>query len=280
MTTEHAEDLAFEQGFNSIHADPAQPTEAAPAATEEAPEPAAPATAPEAVAQPEKKTEPEPDPFASLPPAVRDLLAAIPVLRADLESTKRIANMVPALQSRIDKLSQPAPATAPEAVAPGKSKFAKVEAIRAELPEIADALDEIAADRQRAQEPPPAAPQPSQPQATSNPHEEALTAVRPSWANDLISSDFQLWLARQDQQFQTMVHRTNNAKDILDALGRFDAFRQQTTSTQQTTQARASRMAAGVIPTGNVRRAPPAPSQDDEEDAAFTAAFNTARGRP
>ena len=279
-TTKQDEDLAFEQGFNATQAEPATDKPAAEKTAEAVEPPAteAPAAADNkpAAAEPAAKTEPEPDPFASLPPAVRDLLARVPALEARLEQTTRVANMVPALQSRIDKLNSQAATTDQ---VPAQRKFAKVEALRNELPEIADALDEIANDRH----PAPAEQQPQQRQpvmpaaSEANPQEEALTSVRPTWADDLISSDFQLWLARQPRDYQAQVQNTSKAGDILQALVRFDAFRQQTTSTQQLSQQRTTRMAAAVTPQGDGRRQRPAPVEDDE-DAAMAAAFNKQRG--
>lgn len=278
-TTEQDEDLAFEQGFNATQAEPAtdQPAEKAKEVEPPATDAPAAAEAKPAAAEPAAKSEPEPDPFASLPPAVRDLLARVPALEARLEQTTRVANMVPALQSRLDKLN--AHAATPDQVPAGR-KYAKVEALRNELPEIAAALDEIVSDRHPAPEAKqPESRQPATPAASeANPQEEALTSVRPTWADDLISSDFQLWLARQPRDYQAQVQNTSKAGDILQALGRFDAFRQQTTSTQQLSQQRATRMAAAVTPQGDGRRQRPAPAEDDEE-AAFTAAFAKARGR-
>lgn len=282
MTIETDEDLAFEQGFNSIHETPAQPQEQATPEPAAAPADQAPATAP-AVAKPEETPEPAVDPFAGLPPAVRELLATIPALRTEIETTRRMANMVPALQSRIDKLSQPAPATAHEAVTPSKGRFAKVEAIRNELPEIADALDEIANAHLQGREQPhqakPATQMEAPPPAEKSPHEDALDSVRPTWSNDLMSSDFQLWLTQQPADFQNMVARTNRAGDILNALGKFDGFRAQTTTTQQLNQTRTGRMAAAVAPQGDGRRQRVQATAEDEEDAAFAAGFKKARGR-
>jgi hypothetical protein len=272
MTTdEQDEDLAFEQAFNAATAQPA-PQEAPQKVESEAPADAAPATAPEAVDKPEKKEAPAEDPFASLPQQVRELLARVPALEARLEQTTRVANMVPALQSRLDKLNQHAPAT--EQV-PSKSRFAKIDALRNDLPEIADALDEIVAATHR---PEPQGQQPEH-QAEANPHEEALSSVRPTWADDLTSADFQLWLAQQPRDFQAHVQATNKAGDILAALGRFDAFRAQTQTTRQLTQTRSTRMAAAVTPQGDGRRQRAPVAAEDEEEAAFSAAFNKARGR-
>ena len=272
MTTEQDEDLAFEQAFNAATAPPAH-QDAPEKEQPEAPADAAQATAPEAVATPEKTAEPAEDPFASLPQAVRDLLARVPALEARLEQTTRVANMVPALQSRIDRMNQPSPAT--EQV-PAKSRFAKIDALRNDLPEIADALDEIVAAQHRPE--PQGQSQQPEPQAGANPHEDALSSVRPTWADDLTSGDFQLWLAQQPRDFQAHVQGTNKAGDILAALGRFDAFRAQTQTTKQLTQTRSTRMAA-VTPQGDGRRQRAPVPFEDEEEAAFSAAFNKTRGR-
>jgi hypothetical protein len=273
-TSEQDEDLAFEQAFHAVTADHADQEPAPKADTPEPSEPAAQATAAEAVAKPDKNAEPEVDPFASLPPQVRDLLARVPALEARLEAATRMANMVPALQSRLDKLNQPA-AIEPSSVPAGR-KYAKVEALRNELPEIADALDEIVADRHREPDPQ-AAPQQHAPDA--NPHEEALTSVRPTWADDLTSSGFQLWLSQQPRDYQATVVSTNKAGDILAALGQYDVYTARTQTTQQLNQNRATRMAAAVAPQGDGRRQRAQPTPEDEEEAAFAAAFNKARGR-
>ncbi len=279
-TTEQDEDLAFEAGFNAVNADPADRPEPK-QAKDESPDHAADPTADakkSAVAEPEAKPEPVVDPFASLPPQVRDLLAAIPGMRAELETVRRVANMVPALQSRIDKMNQPAPATDK---VPAKSRFAKIDAIRNDLPEIAEALDEIVnAQHQAHPEPQGQQRQPeAAPAEAANPQEEALSSVRPSWADDLTSSDFQLWLAQQPREYQAQVQSTSKAGDILTALGKFDAFRAQTQSTRQLTQTRTTRMAAAVAPQGDGRRQPARTAPEDDEEAAFAAAFKKARGR-
>lgn len=280
MTTqeERDEDLAFNQAFEATKAGTAG--EQGKEVAEPAPPPQSAETTAEAPAvdKPAESAKEEADPFASLPPAVRDLLATIPALRAEQEQLRRMANMVPALQSRIDKMSQPAAAESPSV--PAKSRFAKVEALRNELPEIADALDEIA----NAQHQAPAATRPeprqqdaAQPQAT--PEERTLTLARPTWADDLTSSDFQLWLVRQPREFQAQVQQTSEPGEILAALGKFDASKAQTTNAQQLNQTRTTRMAAAVTPQGDGRRQSRAAAPDDEEEAAFTAAFNKRRGR-
>lgn len=272
------EDLAFKQAFNANTGKAANETAIAMA------EPVTPqpeqATAEQAVAVPDKDApqEPEPDPFASLPQAVRDLLARVPALEARLEQTTRVANMLPALQSRLDKMNQQAATESPSAPA---RRFAKVEALRNELPEIADALDEIANDRHPAPEPTKPEPrQEVQEQAPEGQAEKTLTFARPTWADDLNSSDFQLWLVRQPPAYQAQVKRTDEPGEILAALGKFDAARAQTTTQQQLTQTRASRMAAAVAPQGDGRRQRAATTPDeDEEETAFRSRLNKNLGR-
>lgn len=269
-TTEQDEDLAFEQGFNSVHTEPAPAKPASPAPE---PEEAQPTAETPAVAAPEKAPEPEApavDPFAGLPPQVRDLLAAIPTMRAELETVRRVANMVPALQSRLDRMHQQ-PAT--EQVPARRSS--KIDAIREDLPEIADALDELAAGLPQRQEP--AAPAPA-PAVQADPQEEVLSSVRPTWADDLNSSDYQLWLSTQPRDVQQRANTTTKAVEILATLTAFDLYRQQTQSTRQTNQSRTTRMAAAVNPQGDGRRQSRAAPEDDE-DAAFAAGFNKVRKR-
>ena len=274
------EDLAFKQAFNA-NTGKAANEQTAPVVVEPVtPQPER-ATAEQAVAVPDKDApqEPEPDPFASLPQAVRDLLARVPALEARLEQTTRVANMVPALQSRIDKMNQQASPESPSAPA---RKFAKVEALRNELPEIADALDEIANYQHR--EPEPTKPEPRQsPQDDSNTTsaaERTLEIARPQYADELNSSAFQLWLVRQPPAYQAQVRLTHEAGDILAALGKFDASKAQTTTQQQLTQTRASRMAAAVAPQGDGRRQRAATTPDeDEEETAFRSRLNKNLGR-
>jgi hypothetical protein len=280
---ERDEDLAFEQGFDSITAESEH--EAPPVARAE---PSAPASEPAAttdqpaVADPEKKDEPVTDPFAGLPQQVRDMLARVPALEARLDQAVRQANMVPALQSRLDKLQQQSPPIAEPSKGepmPGQRKLAKVEALRKELPEIADALDEIVNDRQAQQrEAEPAKAEPMQQQRDSKAEERVLSGVRPTWADDLVSSDFQLWLSQQPRADQARIQSTNVAEDILGALKAFDGYREQTKTVRNINERRSNRMQSGVVPQGDTpRRARPAAEADDE-DSAMNAAFNKQRG--
>ena len=97
-----------------------------------------------------------------------------------------------------------------------------------------------------------------------------MTLARPNWADDLMSTDFQLWLTRQPRDFQAQVQQTYEPGDLLAALSRFDASKSKPTPSQQLNQTRTNRMAAAVTPQGDGRRARQAPPEDEEE-AAFAA---------
>lgn len=272
------EEQAFAQASQALQAG-APDRQITPAVTEPDPAPTQAEPTAQAVDTAAEQSEAEIDPFASLPKAVRDLLATIPAMRAEHDQLRRMANMLPALQSRLDKMSQPAPATESPSV-PAKSRFAKVEALRNELPEIADALDEIANDRHpapAATQPEPRQQAPDQQQAT--PAERTLSIARPNWADDLMSTDFQLWLTRQPRDFQAQVQQTSEPGDMLAALSRFDASKSTPTPSQQLNQTRTSRMAAAVTPQGDSRRTPSRQVPEDEEEAAFTARSNQLRRR-
>lgn len=299
MTTEQDEDAAFEQGFNAVNAE--QPAQDDPAPADQEPKAPAPQAAdssaaaqttdkPADAANPGEQAPAEPvvDPFAAFPKEVRDILARVPQLESELAQTRRVANMVPALQSRLDKLSQQSAADP----APGsRVRLERVQALREQgLPEIADALEELAAatmpkarDDDAQASGGQAAAQAAAPAA--DPQQEVLDDLRPTWGEDLSSSDFQLWLARQEPAYRNEVQSTGKATVILKALSAFDAFRQQagsppsstTNTVRQPAAARTTRMAAAVLPQGDGRRARVA--VDDDEDAAFAAGFAAVSGR-
>lgn len=297
MNTELDEDTAFEQGFQDVHAD--QPTQQTAAPAHNEPQAQATQTADQAAAQTTASqddaaktgehtpAEPVIDPFAALPKEVREILARVPQLEAELAQTRRVANMVPALQSRMDKLTQHAAASG----APAKPRLERVAALRDQgLPEIADALEELAAATMPQGRDDDAGATGGQTThantADADPQQEMLDELRPTWGDDLSSSDFQLWLARQTPEYRQEVQSTGKATVILKALSTFDAFRQQTGAptgasnlnpVQQVSAARSTRMAAAVTPQGDGRRQPRA--IEDDEDAAFAAGFASVAGR-
>lgn len=275
--TEHDDDADFIAGFDSTVPEPVIQTASSNPA-DHAPAPTAPATSTEGAAKPEPTVE-EADPFAGLPQAVRDLLADVPKMRTEVESLRRAAGQVPALQSQIDKLKAERTAPPPTGAATA-SRFEKVDNLRSQgLDDIADAMDEIAAampgKTATTKEEPPAAPASQQATTTTeadDPVIAALDGARPTWSNELFGTDCQLWLSRQDPAFQTKVRTTNNPGVILEALGKFDAFKAQTSTRQQSESARLQRMSAAATPRGDGRSVR-APAQGEDEDADMNAGF-------
>lgn len=271
------EDDAFAAGFAETLTEPAE-KKAAPAAeptTEEA-KGTTPEAKPAEAAAPTDEASAIEDPFAGLPPQVRELLAEIPTLRAKTEAAEARAResvgRVGALQSEVAKLRQPA---APEA--PAKPKFPKLEALRSEheLSEIADAFDEVIEQFTPKPQADPA-PEPVQAlPAASDPQMEALDELRSNWAQDLISSDFQLWLATQPKDYAQQIASTGKAAEILGALNKFDAYQAQTQTARQAAAARQTRMSSAVTPQGDGRRGARGPAPADDEQAAFEAGFRT-----
>lgn len=289
QTPSDSEDAAFAAGFDNTTATPAA-TQAAGAAElkpegeqdggtlpSDQPQGDGTTTSTDSLEQPEAAA----DPFAGLPPAVRDLLAEIPTLRATAETAvrqaKESAGRVASLQSRLDKLN----ANPAADQAPAKPRFAKVEALREQgLPEIADALEEIAAatttaEKTRAPDStadPAGAAETTPVDDSLTPDEMALQIARPTWATDLTGTDFQLWLARQPREYQQRIQSTDKAAEIMEALTQFDAFKKAPPSGSQ----RGARMAAAVQPTSDGRRGTPRGQvQPMTEDEAFEAGFKS-----
>ena len=189
------------------------------------------------------------DPFAGLPEAVRNALATIPTLQQELRST---VGRVGALQRELAQARQPAP----EPEAPRQPS--KLEALRQELPEVADALEEATRNR---------GPSPEELRAelAAQMQEELLESQRPTWAQDLTGNDFQQWLTTQTPQYQQQVRESSRASVVLGALSKYDAFKSQAVQRIQQLQRNQSRLSAAVTPSSGTRRAP-AKSEDDMTD--------------
>jgi hypothetical protein len=108
---------------------------------------------------------------------------------------------------------------------------------------------------------------------------EVLDELRPTWAEEANSSDFQLWLATQPRDYQAQVQATSKARDLLAALSKFDGYRQQLQTTRAAASSQHARLAAAVVPQGDGRRMPSGASAIDEEEAAMSAGFKKVRGR-
>lgn len=283
---QHDVDDDFVGGFNSGEGDGQPEVEEAkgspdqPSGSGEQPAGQQEATPP-AGDQPSSSAEPAVDPYAGLPEPVRELLAKIPSLEAEraaeAEARRRLEGQVRSFQSRLDKLSAtppPAPAEPPRLEKLAQAK----EALGTDLPEVMDALDELAALLPKPQALPPAEPQDSAPAAAAaqpapvpaplTPEAQAafdaLDAVRPDWFETLDSADCKLFLTTRPELAQTY-QGMRTAGDALKVLGEFDRYRQSLATAQSTATTRQTRMAAGVLPSGGAR-APARVSPGSEDD--------------
>jgi hypothetical protein len=233
------------------------------------------------------------DPFAGMPQAAREILSRIPQLEAELLQTRRVANLVPALQSQIDRLTSGRPAAEGSRTAPrrddpaprsARRSLPSIDAIRAEVPEVAAAFDEVierAGLLKPSAEPTGRTSTDTAPAGNAGPADEneaVLDSVRPNWANDLSSTDFQLWLATQPADYRANVMSTSRASVMLQAFTAFDAARPKPAgSPAPAPQPRNTRMASAVALSAGNRPAPSSRSQagsEDPEEAAFVSRFN------
>lgn len=256
------EDAAMQAGFDSTEGDQSEQSGSSSTTEATAQPPAGQQTeAPKTTPEPSPSAEAVTDPFEGLPPAARKLLAEVPTLQSQLAATeeraRRAEGQVRSLQGRFDKLSE---APAPKL---DKLQHAK-DTLGYDMPEVMDALEELAALLPKPQsESPVVAPAPTpaaQAQAEArpeteavNPHMQALDKVRPDWFETLESADLKLWLTTQPTELQATYRRMSSAGDALDVLGAFDKYRQQLQTASTQAAARTSRVAAAVVPSGHAR---------------------------
>lgn len=224
------EDADLELGFTNTLTDetdpPAPPAPAAQAPAAPTP-PAAPAPQQDATPAPQASdATPEPnvtvDPFEGVSPAVREMLGDYQRLKTEFTEIRRVAGMVPGLQRELDRLKNTVTPPAPKPDA--SRRFQTVEKLREEgLDDIAAALDEIgAAIPQPSASPPPAAPVKDASDADAA--DAQLASVRPTWQQDLTSTEFLLWLSQQPAGFQNEMRSTADPDVIVKGLKQYDAF--------------------------------------------------------
>ncbi len=202
---------------------------------------AAPAPAPAPAAPPPPTEQAPVDPYAGLPEAVRTALVAD---RQLVEQRVRSAEgRVAALQR---ELAQRPQAPAPEPEAPRKTKL---DAIRKELPEVVEAIEEargqaVDQDALRKQ---------MLLEAKALVQEELLEDRHPDWAQKLTGQGFQSWLQTQPAEYQQKVRGTDRASVMSAALTTFDQAKAQAAARQTVQNARDKRIAAAVTPRGTGR---------------------------
>lgn len=277
---------AFDNSFDST--DGAPPPAASPTGKTTAPAAPAPAAgAKPSPAAPKPESEPPADahvdPYAGLSKEVKEGLAQVPALKHAFDS---LNGRFVALERQLKELSTPAPAGANGASKPAPaSKAARVkrEAIRGELHEVAEAMDEleeaIASHAPPAPAPAPAA-APASDENEESPAFKALTAVDKDWQSKLRGTDFALWLTQQDQAYANTVRTTGEAAVIAQALTRFDQFQARVKAQTDAREAERQRVegernnrvtAAAQRPRGNAR--PPAAPPGDDVEAAFETGY-------
>lgn len=295
-TAAQDDDDGLQAGFDSTSDDDFsqsdEGSEVAGAGASDPPKGQTPAIAATEGSQAEGQTEqPAVDPYADLPPQVRDLLAQAaraPELEQRLEAmaeqNRRLDAQVRSIQSRFDKQMAAAGKT-PQALE--RIDRAR-EAYEGDMPELADALEELKGLLPQPLEPEDAAPAPVAPaptatrtQAPAQPaqagidpvaqaHMEALDQVAPTWFDDLNSTDAQLWLTtRPDMAAEFKQMRT--AAQVLKVHGEFNKYRQAQTTAQTHAATTSARRAAAATPEGVSRRPPPQAVQSEED--AMNAGF-------
>jgi hypothetical protein len=212
------------------------------------------AVAPDPAPAAQKPSEQAPaDPYAELPEAVRNALAAD---RQLVEQRVRSAEgRVAALQR---ELAQRPQAPAPQAEPPRRTKL---DALREELPEVVEAIEEargqvVDADAMRQQ---------MRAEAMATVQEELLEDKHPDWAQKLTGQSFQSWLQTQPADYQAKVRGTERAAVMSAALTTFDQAQASAAAKQGVQAQRNKRIAAAVTPNGT-RRVPDKSLDDLNED--------------
>lgn len=218
------------------------------------PDPAESSTPAPAEPKVDEPTPAAPDPYAGLPEPVRTALAAIPQFEQRVRSAE---GRVAALQR---ELAQRPQAPAPEPEAPRKTAL---DAIRDELPEVVAAIEEarsqsIDTDSLRQQ---------IKAEAMAELQEDLLNDAHPDWAQQVVSQDFQTWLATQPADYQQKVKNTDKARVLSGALSAFSEAKAIADKRQAVQDSRQRRMTAAVAP--NSARRAPAKSLDGLTDDEF-----------
>lgn len=270
-TKELTPEQEFEQAFAAVSSDQAHVASTEPDLVEEPPKGEAETSQTQGG---QAQADPEEDPFAALPQAVRDELAKVTRLQHELETQRRQVGQIGALQREIDRLGKLLPREAPVA-----QKLEKVERLRQDLPEFAEALDEVhqlvTAQRQEREAPPETQAEQTQGDSVIKEQMATLDELRPDWMQTFRSTDYLLWLGRQTPERQQEIKSTKRAAVILKSLDDFGTFvvgQRRPPAAQQ----RQDRMAAAAMPQASARRGQRAEPVDDEAD--FLAGFRSVSG--
>lgn len=203
-----------------------------------APPAAAPAPASSTAAAPAPNTgesrQEDDDPFKDLSPKARELLAEVPTLRRNFDALqgrlaptqRKLAEVERENAELRRRLDSGAPAPSPAGSPPAaNAPSAALERVRGELPEVAEAIEEMLA-RVPTASPPPPAPAPATTaqggdEAAIDAAGQSLARVHPDWIPTMNSDGYKLWLAGQDRATQDELMSTNDPVIVADALTKF-----------------------------------------------------------
>lgn len=272
LENEADEDKAFDDAFNAVvpdQDDPAPETES----REDDPQPE-PVSGEADKPEPKSKEEPEEDELAGMPPKVRALLAEIDALRKAASIVPGLEQRLRQAEGRLGDLNGRIPKPQP----PAPPKLERWEALREQLPEMADGLEELLQHRLPPKaEPEPKPEQPQEPQSAPTP---TLDKLYPSWGQTVQGDDFKLWLASQDEAYRAGVMSTDSEAEFIDALAKFTSHQRamqaaaqaaaaRQVAANQVSQVRLARAASAAVPQGSGRRAPVITDEDDAFDEGF-----------
>lgn len=190
------------------------------------------------------------DELAGLSPAVRAKLDEYDSLRAAAAQIPTLEHKWRSEQGRVAAL-QAELRQAHAAPPPEPKRMEAFERVKAELPEVADAMEEYFQSRQ---------PQKVEAQPDAEAPLSILGEEAPDWEQTVTGMPFQQWIATQDPAYREKVNKTNSEAVMLAAITKFQAHQQITAersaAAQKAAQTRQARVSAAVVPLGAGRREP------------------------
>lgn len=191
---------------------------------------------------------------------------------------------VSAMQREMETSRRRAPAPAPQAQAqtpaPPAPRLDKFEAVRSELPDVADGLAQYV-DAQLEKIRPTAQPEPQEQEVTTSSHggssEAALYEAFPQWEQTVTRPEFDLWLRAKGDEYTKRIKSTGDAAEMMGALVQYQAHVNQATRQPQpdVNHTRALRAQQAVLPNTPAGRSARTPSQSAEQ--AFSEGFANER---
>lgn len=203
---------------------------------------------------------------------IRDLSGQVGGLK------QKLAQLETARAASSDKADSPTDTQVSEATRQGGSKL---EALREDFPEIAEAIDEI-----RSQLTPPKAPEPEpdpepetpapEPEEDDGPSEQErmrtqleIYEAHSDWREVVRSDEFQAWVAQQSDEVRAAYESSPRAKDAISILNMFKS-----SMTPPKRKPDTSRLESAVTPTEGKSVTRPKPLTEEE---AFEAGFKAVR---